>query len=79
MSLSNWRVDPSGPLKWKMEDGKWRMEVCGVWFWVCGVCGVWWWVVVCGNGSGSMDPVTPDVLGSTVADSHYIGYIKYHV
>ena len=40
-------------------------EVSGVW---CAVCGGVWWVVVYGNGSGGMDPVTPDVLGSTVAD-----------
>ena len=57
-----------------MEDGSigWCVVVCGVLCVVlgvwCGVCGVWWCVVVCGNGSGSTDPVTPDVLGSTVAD-----------
>ena len=54
-------VDPSGPLKIKMEDGKWRMEeengrwcvVCGgVWCVVCGFgCVVWCvWCVVLGGG-----------------------------
>ena len=69
MSLGNWRVEPSGPLKWKMEDGRWEMEeengrwmgagweVSGMW---CAVGGGVWWVV--GNGSGCMDPATPSVL-----------------
>ena len=54
-----------------MENGGWKREmgarwaVSGVWGAVCG--GVLW-VVVCASGSGSADPVTPDVLGSTVAD-----------
>ena len=49
---------------WKRKMGAGR-EVSGLW---CAVCGGVWWVAVCGNGSGSTDPVTPDVLGSTVAD-----------
>ena len=77
ISPGNRGVEPSGPLKWKMEDGKWEMEdgsvVFGVW---CGVCGVWWCVMVCGNGSGSTDPVTPDVLGSTVADNNRMIIIR---
>ena len=63
----------NGGWKRKMGAGVWCVVVCGVWCVVlgvwCGVCGVWWWVVVCGNGSGGTDPVTPDVLGSTVADN----------
>ena len=51
-----------GGRKRKMGAGR---EVSGLW---CAVCGGVWWVAVCGNGSGSTDPVTPDVLGSTVAD-----------
>ena len=41
-------VDPYGPLKWKMEDGRWRMEEeNGRWKGGVGVvvCGVWWCVV----------------------------------
>ena len=63
--------------------GVWCVVVCGVWCVVlgvwCGVCGVWWWVVVCGNGSGSTDPVTPDVLGSTVADIYIYMYSYIHI
>ncbi len=61
-----------------MENGGWKRktgagwEVSGLW---CAVCGGVWWVVVCGNGSGSMDPVTPDVLGSTVADMRIYIYM----
>ena len=61
--------------RWKMENGVWCVVVCGVWCLVlCVVCGVWC-VVVCGSGRKCTEPVTPNVLRSTVADIIYVYYI----
>ena len=66
----------------KRQDGRWNMEngvgcvmLCGVWCLVsCVVCGVWR-VVVCGSRRKCTEPVTPNVLRSTVADYYLYIYI----
>ena len=56
-----------------MEDGRGEGALDGR----CRGYGVWC-VVVCGNGNGCTDPVTPDVLGSTMADIYIYIYIYSH-
>ena len=59
-----------------MEDGRWKMEDGrGKWALVCGV----WCVVVCGSGRKCTEPVTPNVLRSTVADIYIYIYIYIHI